>query len=76
MQRKWRSANNMAQNTRKFDEEAAIEAAFERGAVPRLRSVLEVERERVVKGHKPDIALEKWGPQIEEEILRDIEAGN
>jgi hypothetical protein len=59
-----------------FDEEAATEVAFERNAVPRLRSVLEVERERVAKGHKPDMALEKWGPEIEEQILRDLKRGH
>ena len=56
-----------------FDENAAMEAAFERNAVPRVRSALEVERDRVAKGHTPDIALEKWGPEIEDQILRDLE---
>jgi hypothetical protein len=50
------------------DDEAAMEAAFERNAAPRPRSVLEAERERVTKGHKPDIALQKWGPLLEEEF--------
>jgi hypothetical protein len=64
----------MSQKTQdQFDEEAAMEAAFERNAVPRVWSVLEVERNRVAKGHRPDIALEKWGPEIEEQILRDLE---
>jgi hypothetical protein len=66
-------------NTRtqdQFDEEAAMEAAFERSQVARVRSAIEVERERVAKGHKPDIALEKWGSEIEERILQDLEAGN
>ena len=64
----------MSQKTQdQFDEEAAMEAAFEQNAVPRVRSVLEVERDRVAKGHRPDIALEKCGPEIEEQILRDLE---
>jgi hypothetical protein len=62
----------MAENGN-FDEEAAMDTAFERNAAPRPRSVLDVERERVAKGHRRDIALEKWGSEIEEEILRDLE---
>ncbi|MGA7077080.1 MAG: hypothetical protein WBQ43_05115 [Terriglobales bacterium] len=56
-----------------FDEEAAIEAAQERSAVPHLRDVLKREHEEVLKGRPRNIALDKWGAEIEAEIMADIE---
>jgi len=53
----------------------SVQAAFERYTTVRPRSVLEAERERVAKGHEPDIALEKWGPDIEKQILADLAEG-
>jgi hypothetical protein len=56
-----------------FDEEAAIEAAQERSAAPHLRDILKREHEEVLKGKPRNIALEKWGPEIEAQILADLE---
>jgi hypothetical protein len=57
-----------------FDEEAASEAALERTAVPHLREVLKREHDEMLKGRPRDVALEKWGPEIDEMILRDLVA--
>jgi hypothetical protein len=56
-----------------FDEEAAVEAAQERSAVPHLRDILKREHEEVLKGRPRNIALEKWGAEIEADILADLE---
>jgi|HubBroStandDraft_1064217.scaffolds.fasta_scaffold993532_2 hypothetical protein len=56
-----------------LDEEAAIEAAQERSAVPHLRDILKREHEEVLKGKPRNIALEKWGTEIEADILADLE---
>jgi hypothetical protein len=55
------------------DEEATIEAAQERSAVPHLRDILKREHEEVLKGKPRNIALEKWGAEIETDILADLE---
>jgi hypothetical protein len=55
-----------------FDEEAAIEAAQERTAIPHLRDVLRREHDEVLKGRPRNEALENWGPEIEEGILCDL----
>jgi hypothetical protein len=52
-----------------YIEEAAIEAALERCAVPPLRDVLKREHDEILKGRPRDEALEKWGPGIEAQIL-------
>jgi hypothetical protein len=57
-----------------FDEEAAIEAAQERTAIPLLREVLRREHDEILKGRPRNEALEKWGSEIEEMILRDLVA--
>jgi hypothetical protein len=57
-----------------FDEEAAIEAAQERTAVPHLRDVLRRERDEILKGRPRNEALENRGSEIEEMILRDLVA--
>jgi len=56
-----------------FDEEAAIAAAQERSAVPHLRDMLKREHDEVLKGRPRNIALEKWGAEIEADILADLE---
>jgi hypothetical protein len=56
-----------------FDEEAAIEAAQQRSAAPHLRDILKREHEEVLKGKLRNIALEKWGAEIESQILADLE---
>jgi hypothetical protein len=56
-----------------FDEEAAIEAAQENSAMPHLRDMLKREHDEVLKGRPRNIALEKWGAEIEADILADLE---
>jgi hypothetical protein len=56
-----------------FDEEAAIEAAQERSSMPHLRDILKREHEEVLKGKPRNIALEKWGAEIEADIVADLE---
>jgi hypothetical protein len=56
-----------------FDEDAAIEAAWERSAEPHARDILKREHDRILKGHRRDVALEKWGPALEEMMMRDSE---
>jgi hypothetical protein len=55
------------------EDDLAFEA-YERSP-PRMRSLLEAERERIAKGHTPDIALQMRGADIELEILRSLERG-
>ena len=59
-----------------FDEEAAIEAEQERSAAPHLRDILKREHEEVLKGKPSNIALEKWGAEIEAQILADLKSRN
>ncbi len=54
------------------EDDEAFEA-FER-TMPRVRSVLDVEHERVAKGCPPDEALLKLGGEIEDDILRTLES--
>jgi hypothetical protein len=53
--------------------EAAIEAAQERSALPHPRDLLKIEHDRILKGYPRDVALEKWGPGLDEMITRDLE---
>ena len=55
-----------------FDEEAAMEAAQERSA-PHPRDNLKREHDRILRGHRRDVALEKWGPMLDEMMMRDLE---
>lgn len=55
-----------------YDEEEAIEAARAQSAVPHLRDVLRREQDEILKGRPRDTALEKWGPEIEAEILNHL----
>jgi hypothetical protein len=56
-----------------FDEEAAMEAARERKAVPHPRDILKRGHDRILRGHRRDVALEKWGPMLDEMMTRDLE---
>ena len=56
-----------------FDEEVAIEALQDRLAAPPPRDIIKREHERELKGNPRNVALEKWGPDIEEMILRDLQ---
>lgn len=55
-----------------FDEDAAIEAMWESLAAPHPRDVPRAEQDRELKGYARDVALEKWGPMIEEMMMADI----
>jgi hypothetical protein len=59
----------MPDNDMSKEEEAAMEAAQERSAIPHLRDVLKREYNEARPRNE---ALEKWGPMIEEEIMRDL----
>jgi hypothetical protein len=48
-----------------FDEEAAMQAAWESLAAPHPRDVIKREHERELRGHPRDVALEKWRPELE-----------
>jgi hypothetical protein len=56
-----------------FDEEAAMEAARER-SVPHPRDILKREHDRILKGHRRDVAMEKIGSELESLIMRDLHA--
>jgi hypothetical protein len=59
----------MAEDDMSKEEKAAMEAAWERSAGPYLRDVIKREHN---EARPRDEALEKWGPMIEEEIMRDL----
>jgi hypothetical protein len=55
-----------------FDEDAAIEVLQDRLAAPHPRDVLRAEHDRQLKGYpRRNVALEKWGPEIEEMMVRE-----
>jgi hypothetical protein len=54
------------------DEDDASFAAWERSAVPLLRDVLRCEHDELLKGRPRDEALEKWGADIEADIVNDL----
>jgi hypothetical protein len=60
----------MADDEMTKEEEAAMEAAHERSALPQLRDVLKREHDEARPRNE---ALEKWGPMIEDKIMRDLE---
>jgi hypothetical protein len=62
----------MAHDKEQAEIDAAIEAAWENNAVPHPRGLQNAAQYRILKGHRRDVALEKWGPEIEEMILRDL----
>ena len=53
-----------------FDEDAAMDALWHSLG----RDAAKREHERKLKGHPRDVALEKWGPDIEEMTLRDLQS--
>ena len=53
-----------------FDEDAAMEALWQSLG----RDSAKREQERILKGYPRNVALEKWGPDIEEMIMRDLQA--
>lgn len=55
------------------DLDATIEAALERSAVPRLRDTLKREHDEQITGWLRDVALDKWGPEIEAAVVLDLE---
>lgn len=56
-----------------FDEDAALDSLWEGLAAPPPRDVLKAEHDRELKGYPRNVALEKWGPTIEEMIIRDLQ---
>ena len=53
--------------------DAAMEAAWQRCAMPHPRDILcRQYEEELLKGRPRNAALEKWGPEIEAEIIRDL----
>jgi hypothetical protein len=64
---------DMSKNELSKAEEAAMEAARERSAVPHLRDVLKRERDEALPRN---VAMEKWGPFLEEQILRSFRRRN
>jgi hypothetical protein len=57
-----------------FDEDVALDALWESLAAPHPRDILKREHDRQLKGYPRDIALEKWGPNIEEMMTHDLQA--
>jgi hypothetical protein len=70
----WLGAMRTGQQERS-EGDTGLEAARERSAVPHPREILNIEHDRLWKGHERNIALKKWGPEVEFEILRDLELG-
>jgi hypothetical protein len=56
-----------------FDEDAAMETARQQSAVSHPHDLLKREHDRILKGHPREVALEKWGPELEVMIMRDLE---
>jgi hypothetical protein len=54
------------------EETQLMQEAFERCAAPHPRDLLKREYDEYLKGRPRDIALEKWGPEIEAQILRGL----
>jgi len=55
------------------EEQAEMDAAWERSAEPHPRDVLKAEHDRLLKGHPRNVALEKWDPMLDEMMMRDLE---
>jgi hypothetical protein len=55
-----------------FDEDAAIEAAQERSAVPHLRDVLKREHDEALKKGPRDAAIEDRFLEIEEMMVQGL----
>ncbi len=57
-----------------FDEDAALDSMWESLAAPPPRDIIKRDHDRELKGYPRNVALEKWGPEIEEMILQDLQA--
>ena len=57
-----------------FDEDAALDSLWESLAAPPPREAIKRDHERELKGYPRNVALEKWGQEIEEMMVRDIQA--
>ena len=55
------------------DEDTEIDAVWEHIAAPHPRDVIRREHGDILKGRPRDIALEEHEPEIEAQILRDLE---
>jgi hypothetical protein len=53
----------------------AMEAAWERSAMPHPRDILRRDDDEILKGRPPNPAFEKWGPELEAQIMRDLAEG-
>ena len=62
----------MSRDDKKTQSEQA-EAAQWLDAEPKLRDVLKREYDEHRKGRPPNLALERWGEEIEQQILREPE---
>jgi hypothetical protein len=51
-----------------YDEEAAMEAAWEHCAAPHPRDQIKREYDAILRGYPRNVALEKWGPEIEAQM--------
>jgi len=54
-----------------FDEDEALDSLWESLTAPPPRHIIKRDHERELKGYPRNVALEKWGPDIEEMIRRD-----
>jgi hypothetical protein len=57
------------------ENDAAVDAARERSAVPHPRDIIRREYDERLKGRRRSPALEKWGPEIEVEVMRELAGG-
>jgi hypothetical protein len=42
-------------------------------AAPHPRDILRREHDRILRGHRRDVALEKWGAELDEMMYRDLD---
>jgi hypothetical protein len=63
----------METETEDYQEQAILDAVWERCAAPGLRDVLKREHNERLTRRSHDVALEKWGSEIEMEIMADLE---
>ena len=50
-----------------------MDSLWEALAAPPARDIIKRDHDRELKGYPRNVALEKWGPEIEEMILRDLQ---
>jgi hypothetical protein len=63
----------MTHDNEQAEIDAAIEAAWETIAAPHPRDILKREHDRILRGHRRDVALEKWEPMLDGMMMRDLE---